>query len=151
MTTDDAIIRYNFVSKIQFKDGDNALSKDLKIKVMQMRIEFNKINKEFNDDVKEFTEGITEDRFKELQQKEDRTEEETKELNDLVNKYNQEINEYVTKRSQDEVEVNDYEFTVDEFSEIMETNAEKDIVINGTTIPAPDYLEALYELFVKAA
>lgn len=151
MTTDDAIIRYNFVSKIQFKDGGNALSKDLKIKVMQMRIEFNKVNKEFNDDVKEFTEGITEDRFKELQQKEDRTEEETKELNDLVNKYNQEINEYVARRSQDEVEVNDYEFTVDEFSEIMETNAEKDIVINGTTIPAPDYLEALYELFVKAA
>ena len=150
MTTDDAIIRYNFVSKIQFKDGDNALSKDLKIKVMQMRIEFNKINKVFNDDVKEFTEGITEDRFRELQQKEERTEEETKELNEFVNKYNQEINEYIIKRSRDEVEVNDYEFTVDEFSEIMETNSDKTITINGTEIPAPDYLEALYELFVKA-
>lgn len=150
MTTDDAIIRYNFVSKIQFKDGDNALSKDLKIKVMQMRIEFNKINKVFNDDVKEFTEGITEDRFRELQQKEERTEEETKELNELISKYNQEINEYIGKRSRDEVEVNDYEFTVDEFSEIMETNSDKTITINGTEIPAPDYLEALYELFVKA-
>ena len=117
---------------------------------MQMRIEFNKINKVFNDDVKEFTEGITEDRFRELQQKEERTEEETKELNEFVNKYNQEINEYIIKRSRDEVEVNDYEFTVDEFSEIMETNSDKTITINGTEIPAPDYLEALYELFVKA-
>lgn len=151
MTTDDAIIRYNFVSKIQFKDGDNALSKDLKIKIMQMRIEFNKINKVFNDDVKEFTDGITEDRFRELQQKEEKTEEETKELNELVSKYNQEINEYIIKRSRDEVEVTDYEFNVDEFAEIMETNSGKSITINGTEITAPDFLEALYELFVKVA
>ena len=149
MTIDDAIIRYNFVSKIQFKDGDNALSKDLKIKVMSMRIEYNKINKAFNDDIKEFIDGITEERFHELQIKPDRTEEETKEFDELVKKYNQEINEFVSKRSMEEIEINDYRLSEDEYAEIMETNAEKDIVINGTTVTAPDFLEILHDLFVK--
>ena len=65
MTTNDAIIRHNFISKVIFKDGDTALSKDLKIKIMSMRIEYGKIHKIFDSDVQEFTQGIMEDRFKE--------------------------------------------------------------------------------------
>ena len=49
----------------------------------------------------------------------------------------------------DEVDVNDYELSEDEFSQIMETNAEKDVVINGNTLNAPDFLEVIHELFVK--
>ena len=149
MTIDDAIIRYNFISKVQFKDRESELSKSLKIKVMGMRIEYNKINKAFNDDVKEFTNGITEQRFYELQDKQEKTKEETNEMNALVNKYNQEINEYVSKHSMEEIEVNNHTFTEDEFNEIIETNSEKDVVINGTTIPAPDFLEVIHDLFVK--
>ena len=149
MTTNDAIIRYNFISKVLFKDGDAALSKDLKIKVMSMRIEYGKINKVFEEDVQEFTQGILEDRFNELQNKQDRTEAENKELTDLINKYNAETNDYINKRAMDEVEVNEYIFTMDEYMEIMETNAEKDVTINNQTLNAPDFLEAIHDLFVK--
>jgi len=149
MTTNDAIIRYNFISKVAFKDGDATLSKELKIKVMSMRIEFGKINKVFEEDVQEFTKGILEDRFNELQNKPERTDEENKEFNDLINKYNGETNEYINKRALDPVEVNEYELSEDEFAEIMETNAEKDITINGQTLNAPDFLEAIHDLFVK--
>ena len=149
MTTNDAIIRYNFISKILFKDGDATLSKDLKIKIMSMRIEYGKINKVFEEDVKEFTQGILEDRFNELQNKPDRTDEETKELTDLINKYNAETNDYINKRAMDEVEVNEYTLTMDEYMEIMETNAEKDVTINNQTLNAPDFLEAIHDLFVK--
>ena len=142
MTTNDAIIRYNFISKVLFKDGEATLSKDLKIKIMSMRIEYGKINKVFEEDVKEFTQGILEDRFNELQNKPDRTDEETKELTDLINKYNAETNDYINKRAMDEVEVNEY-------TEIMETNAEKDVTINNQTLNAPDFLEAIHDLFVK--
>ena len=45
LTTNDVIIRHNFVSKILFKDGDSVLNKDLKIKIMTMRIEYGKIHK----------------------------------------------------------------------------------------------------------
>lgn len=149
MTTNDAIIRYNFISKVLFKDGDATLSKDLKIKIMSMRIEYGKINKVFEEDVKEFTQGILEDRFNELQNKPDRTDEETKELTDLINKYNAETNDYINKRAMDEVEVNEYTLTMDEYMEIMETNAEKDVTINNQTLNAPDFLEAIHDLFVK--
>jgi len=149
MTTNDAIIRYNFISKVLFKDGEATLSKDLKIKIMSMRIEYGKINKVFEEDVKEFTQGILEDRFNELQNKPDRTDEETKELTDLINKYNAETNDYINKRAMDEVEVNEYTLTMDEYMEIMETNAEKDVTINNQTLNAPDFLEAIHDLFVK--
>ena len=149
MTTNDAIIRYNFISKVLFKDGDATLSKDLKIKIMSMRIEYGKVNKSFEEDVQEFTKGILEDRFNELQNKQDRTEEENKELTDFINKYNGETNDYINKRALDEVEVNEYSFTMDEYGEIMETNAERDVVINNQTLHAPDFLEAIHDLFVK--
>ena len=149
MTTNDAIIRYNFISKVLFKDGDATLSKDLKIKVMSMRIEYGKINKAFEEDVQEFTKGILEDRFNELQNKPERTEEENQELTDFINKYNTETNEYISKRALDEVEVNEYTLTMDEYAEIMDTNAEKDVTINGQTLNAPDFLEVIHDLFVK--
>lgn len=149
MTTNDAIIRYNFISKVLFKDGDASLSKDLKIKIMSMRIEYGKINKVFEEDVQEFTKGILEDRFNELQNKPEKTEEEKQELTDFINKYNAETNEYINKRALDEVEVKEFSLTMDEYAEIMNTNAEKDITINNQTLSAPDFLEAIHDLFVK--
>ena len=149
MTTNDVIIRHNFISKVAFKDGDATLSKDLKIKIMSMRIEFGKIHKIFDEDVQEFTKGILDDRFNELQQKQERTEDEDKEFNELINKYNQETNDYIARRAGDTVEVKDYTFNMDEYSEILETNSSNDVTINDTKIPAPDFLEVIYELFVK--
>jgi len=148
MTTNDAIIRHNFISKVIFKDGDTALSKDLKIKIMSMRIEYGKIHKIFDSDVQEFTQGIIEDRFKELQQKE-RNPEEEKEFNELVNKYNQETNAYISKRAMDPVEVKEFTLNMDEYSEIMDVNSVNDVTINEQDIKAPDFLEVLYDLFVS--
>ena len=148
MTTNDAIIRHNFISKVIFKDGDSALSKDLKIKIMSMRIEYGKIHKIFDSDVQEFTQGIIEDRFKELQQKE-RNPEEEKEFNELVNKYNQETNAYISKRAMDPVEVKEFTLNMDEYSEIMDVNSVNDVTINEQDIKAPDFLEVLYDLFVS--
>ena len=148
MTTNDVIISHNFISKVVFKDGDTQLSKDLKIKIMSMRIEYGKVHKIFDEDVQEFTKGIIEDRFTELQNKQDRTEEENKEFNDFINKYNQETNDYINRRSIDEVEVKEFTLNIDEYSEILETNSGNDVTINGTEIQAADFLEILYDLFV---
>ena len=148
MTTNDVIIRHNFITKVLFKDGDSTLSKDLKIKIMSMRIEYGKVHKAFDEDVQEFTKGIIEDRFNELQAIENRSEKEEAEFNELVNKYNSLTNEYISKRAIDEVEVKEYSLNIDEYSEILETNSANDVTINETNISAPDFLEAIYELFV---
>lgn len=149
LTTNDVIIRHNFITKIVFKDGDSSLSKDLKIKIMSARIDYGKIHKIFDDDVQEFTKGILEPRFNELQEKENRTEEENKEFNSLIDKYNRETNEYISKRALDEVDVKDFELSNAEYEEILETNSSNDVEINGQKINAPDFLEVIYELFVK--
>ena len=149
MTTNDAIIRHNFISKIIFKDGDNQLSKDLKIKIMSMRIEYGKVHKIFDEDVQEFTKGILEDRFNELQGKAEKTEEETKEYNDLINKYNQETNDYIARRAIDEVEVKEFSITKEEYDEIIDVNSGNDVKINETDIPAADFLEIIHDLFVE--
>jgi len=148
MTTNDVVIRHNFISKILFKDNDFSLSKDLKIKIMSMRIEYGKVHKVFDEDIKEFTTAIISDRFNELANNPNRTEEENDEYNSLVDQYNQETNEYVSHRMMDPVNVNEYYFTTDEYSEILEANASNDVVINDRKIPAPDFLEAIYDLFV---
>ena len=149
LTTNDVIIRHNFITKVLFKDEDAQLSRDLKVKVMSMRIEYGKVQKAYAADVQEFTNSIMTDRFNELQQKADRTKEETEELQKLINQYNDEIGEYSRKRAMDEVEVKDFSFTIDEYNEILEVNADNDVVINNINIAAPDFLESLYELFVK--
>ena len=148
MTVNDIIIRHNFISKVLFKDGESSLSKDLKIKIMSMRIDYGKIHKNFDEDIQEFTKGIIEDRFNELNEKPDKTEEEINEYNGLVNKYNNETNDYITQRANDEIEVKNYTFTKEEYNEILETNSSNDVTINNNKIEAPDFLEALYTLFV---
>lgn len=149
MTTNDVIIRHNFITKVMFKDGDEQLSRDLKVKVMSMRIEYGKIQKAYAADVQEFTNSVMTDKFKELQQKPDRTAEENNELQLMINQFNEEIAEYSRKRVMDEVEVKDFSFDEDEYAEIIEVNADNDVVINNVNIAAPDFLESIYELFVK--
>lgn len=149
MTTNDVIVRHNFITKVLFKDGDAQLSRDLKVKIMSMRIEYGKVQKAYAADVQEFTSNITTDRFNELQQKSNRTKEETEELQKLITQFNDEIGEYSRKRAMDEVEVKDFSFNADEYAEILEVNADNDITINNVNISAPDFLESIYDLFVK--
>ena len=72
----------NYLTKIVLKNGDLELSKDLKVKVMKMRIEMSKIRKAFDEDLKQFMDELISDRFKELRDKpeDERTEEEKKEI-----------------------------------------------------------------------
>lgn len=147
MTTNEVLTRHNFVSKLLLKDGDKELSRDLKVKVMGMRIEYGKIRKQFDEDVQEFVKGLNSDRLTELQQKGDRTEAEEKELQELTDKLNGDYRAYVESRLKEEVTVSDKKFTEDDYAELVEVNAGNDVEINGTKLQATDFLEILYTLF----
>lgn len=149
MNVNEVLARHNFITKVLFKNGDSSLSKDLKVKVMAMRIEYGKIRKNFDEDVQEFIKGVTPDGFVELQQKQDKTEEETKQLSEMIDKINSEYNTYITKRSSEECTINNKYLTEDDFAEILEVNADNDVEINGQKISAPDFLEILHSLFVE--
>ena len=149
MTTNEVLTRHNFVSKLLLKDGDKELSRDLKVKVMGMRIEYGKIRKQFDEDVQECVKGLNSDRLTELQQKGDRTEAEEKELQELTDKLNGDYRAYVDSRLKEDVAVSDKKFTEDDYAELVEVNAGNDVEINGTKLQATDFLEILYTLFFE--
>lgn len=149
MTTNEVLTRHNFVSKLLLKDGDKELSRDLKVKVMGMRIEYGKIRKQFDEDVQEFVKGLNSDKLTELQQKGDRTEAEEKELQELTDKLNGDYRAYVESRLKEEVTVSDRSFTEADYAELVEVNAGNDVEINGTKLQATDFLEILYTLFFE--
>lgn len=151
MTTNEILAMQNYLTKIVLKNGDSELSKDLKVKVMKMRIEMSKIRKAFDEDLKQFMDELISDRFKELRDKpeDERTEEEKKEFEQLIAKANSDYEVYIRQRSQDEVTLNTCTFTEDEFNEILEVNSDIEAEINGIKMSAADILEAVYVLFVK--
>lgn len=146
MTTNEVLIRHNFVSKIPFKNG---LSKDLKVKIMSMRIEYAKIRKNFDEDLQEFVKEGASDEFKELQQKIDKTDEEELKLIELSEKFTAEYNAYITSRSSEEANVDKKTFTIDEYNEIVSIIEDDSVEINGHILNVADFLEVLYSLFVE--
>jgi hypothetical protein len=148
MTANELMIRQNFLNKVLLKDGDNELSKDLKVKIMRLRIKLSKVRKEFDEDVQEAAKGFMPEGFQQLAQKQDKTEEEQKLFNEQNAKLNDEYNAYVLKRSQETVDGIDTKFTDAEYNEILEVNAGNDVEINGQKLSAPDFLEVFYSLFV---
>lgn len=148
MTTNEALIKQNFISKILLKSGDNELSKALKVKIMQMRIKLAKVRKEFDEDVQEALKGFTPEGYAEIAQKKDRTVDDNAKLEDWNKQIQEEYNEFVVKRGQEEIAV-DTKLTDDEYNEILEVNAANDVEINGQKINAADFLEILYTLFVE--
>ena len=149
MILNEVLTRQNIISKIELKEGNKELSKELKVRIMRIRLAYNKVKKAFDEDVKEFVEQITTDEYKELAQKQNRTEEEEKKYNELNTQINSDYIEFVNQKGLEEVkETFDDKLTEDEYAEILDVNSGNDVEINGVKIKAADLMEIFYELFV---
>lgn len=149
MTLNDLLTKQNVITKLILKDGDKELSKELKVKIMRVRMAYNKIKKQFDEDSQEFTNQIVSDRLKELANKTDRTSEEETEFKELNDKANSEYQEYLVQKGLEEVKMTTEDsFTFDEYSEILDINAGNNVEINGNKIKAADLMEIFLELFV---
>ena len=150
MILNELLTRQNVITKIELKDGDKELSKELKVKVMRIRLAYNKVKKAFDEDVKEFVEQITTDEYKELVQKTERNEEEEKHFNELTSKINSDYIEFINQKGLEEIsETIDDKFTEDEYAEILDINSGNDVEINGNKIKAADFMEVFYEMFIS--
>ena len=149
MILNELLTRQNVITKIELKDGEKELPKELKVKIMRIRLAYNKVKKAFDEDVKEFVEQIATDEYKELAQKQNRTEEEEKQYNELNTQINSDYIEFVNQKGQEEVkDAIDDKVTEEDYAEILDVNAGNDVDINGQTLKAADLMEAFYELFV---
>ena len=150
MILNELLTRQNVITKIELKDNDKELSKELKVKVMRIRLAYNKVKKAFDEDVKEFVEQITTDEYKELVQKTDRNEEEENRFNELTSKINSDYIEFINQKGLEEIsETIDDKFTEDEYAEILDINSGNDVEINGNKIKAADFMEVFYEMFIS--
>ena len=148
MTTNEALIKQNFITKVTLKEGDNELPKELKVKIMGMRIKLAKVRKEFDEDVQEAVKGFTPEGYTEIAQKREKSEEESKKIEEWNKQIQDEYNAYIVKRGQEEVNI-DTKLTEDEYNQIIEVNADNNVEINGQQLNAADFLEILYSLFVE--
>lgn len=141
------MIKHNFITKVLLRDGDKELSKDLKVKLMGMRIELGKVRRQLEEDLQEAVKELTPKGYQELIMKENKTEEDKAQVEAWNKQINEEYNAYVDKRGKEEVQI-DTTLSEDEFAQIIEVNAGNDVEINGTKLNAADFLEVLYSLFV---
>lgn len=149
MVLNDLLTKQNVITKLVLKDGDKELSKELKVKIMRIRMAYTKIKKNFDEEVKEFSEALITDEFRTLSSL-SRNEEQNKRYIELINKFNSEHKEYLIQKGNEEViDRIDDTFTIEEYSEIVDVNSGNNIEINGNKILAADFLEIIYELFVK--
>lgn len=141
------MVKHNFITKVLLRDGNKELSKDLKVRLMSMRIELGKVRKQLEEDLQEAVRELTPKGYQELIMKENKTEEDKAQVEAWNKQINEEYNAYVDKRGKEEVQI-DTTLSEDDFAQIIEVNAGNDVEINGTKLNAADFLEVLYSLFV---
>lgn len=150
MTLNDVLTKQNVITKVILKDGDKELPKELKVKIMRIRMAYNKIKKQFDADVQEFANQIITDELRELSEKADRTPEEDARFNQLNNKTNSEYQEYLIQKGLEEVlDIPDDTLSLDEYSDILDVNSGNDVEINGNIIKAADLMEIIFDLFIN--
>lgn len=150
MTLNNVLTKQNVITKIILKDGDKELSKELKVKIMRIRMAYNKIKKQFDDDTQEFTNQIISGELRELANKSERTLEEEARFNELNDKTNSEYQEYLIQKGLEEVkDTPDDVITMEEYSDILDVNSGNDVEINGNSVKAADLMEIVFDLFVK--
>lgn len=150
MTLNDVLTKQNLITKILLANDGKELSKELKVKIMRVRLAYNKIKKQFDEDTQEFSKQIVSDELRDLASKTERTPEEETKFNELNNKANSEYQEYLIQKGNEDIkETPNDSFTEDEYFDILDLNSEGEYEINGQKVKATDLMEVFYDLFVK--
>ena len=149
MTLNDVLTKQNLITKILLANDGKELSKELKVKIMRVRLAYNKIKKQFDEDTQEFSKQIVSDELRDLASKTERTPEQETKFNELNSKANSEYQEYLIQKGNEEIKEtpNDL-FTEDEYFDILDLNSEGEYEINGQKVKATDLMEVFYDLFV---
>ena len=151
MTLNDVLTKQNLITKILLANDGKELSKELKVKIMRIRLAYNKIKKQFDEDTQEFSKQIVSDELRNLANKTKRTPEEETKFNELNSKANSEYQEYLIQKGNEDIkETPNDSFTEDEYFDILDLNSEGEYEINGHKVRATDLMEVFYDLFVTS-
>ena len=145
MILNEVLSKQNVFTKIILKDGEKELSKELKIKIMRIRMAYNKIKKNFDAEVSEFISELAPEELKILNSNTDRTPEEEARFTELTNKVNSEYYEFLTQKGLENVPTLDDSLTESEYEEIVEVNAGNDVEFNGNKVVLGENILRMYK------
>lgn len=148
MTLNEALIRQTFIIHLIVKDDKSELSKDLKVKIMNMRVVLNRLRAEFEDACVKKIEELQSEEFKELAQIQNKSSEEESRFQLSLDKLNADYDDFVIAKGLSQVSF-DAKFTWEEYEDIIEVNAGINPEIDGKILNALDFLEIIYNLFVE--
>ena len=148
MTLNEALIRQTFIIHLIVKDDKSELSKDLKVKIMNMRVVLNRLKAEFEDACVKKIEELQSEEFKELAQIQNKSSEEESKFQLSLDKLNADYDDFVIAKGLSQVSF-DAKFTWEEYEDIIEVNAGINPEIDGKILNALDFLEIIYNLFVE--
>ena len=69
MTLNDVLTKQNLITKVLLANDGKELPKELKVKIMRIRMSYNKIKKQFDEDTQEFSKQIVSDELRDLANK----------------------------------------------------------------------------------
>lgn len=149
MILNDVLTKQNVLSQVILESDGKELPKELKVKVMRIRMAYTKAKKAFDAEVQEFAQDLMTDEFKELSNKSEKTEEENAKFEEMQNKINSEYQEFLIQKGNEEVSNIDDTFTESEYFDIVDVNSGNNVEINGNKIKATDFLEIFYDIFIN--
>lgn len=149
LSINSAVLKYNLLNCLKYSDETYNVPRELKVRLIRMKLDLEKIYKEFNLFQQQALEEIKTDRYKYLVDKKDRTPEEEKEVNDLMKELNEDLHKIVREKSLDKVNVNFNYLTEDEFNDILLVNVNNNVRINGMDIASEEYIELFHNEFVR--
>ena len=103
MTLNEALIRQTFIIHLIIKDDKSELSKDLKVKIMNMRVVLNRLRAEFEDSCVKKIEELQSEEFKELAQIQNKSSEEESRFQLSLDKLNADYDDFVTAKGLSQV------------------------------------------------
>ena len=149
MILNEVLTKQNVLSQVILESDGKELPKELKVKVMRIRMAYTKAKKAFDAEVQEFAQDLMTDEFKELSNKSEKTEEENAKFEEMQNKINSEYQEFLIQKGNEEITKIDDSFTESEYFDIVDINSGNNVEINGNKIKATDFLEIFYDIFVN--
>lgn len=149
MSINDALIRYNLLNNVKYVDEDYSLSRELKVKLIRLKLDLEKTYNDFNTFQQKALEEVKTPRYNELLANENRSDEENAELQTVINEINEDLNKIVLKKAEEEVNVNFTYLTNDEYNEFLSVNINNEVTINGVKLSAEEYVSLFYHKFVK--
>lgn len=158
MTLNEILTKRTILNAVLLKDEKEELSKALKVKIVRLRIAYNKIKEQSDKDIQEFTNNLISPELRDLQEKyaeakdakSELSMEEMALLESLVNDTNAKYNEFMANKGEENIELNvNDSFTEEEFDEIIGVNAGNEVMINDNKVKGEDLAEVFFKHFIE--